>query len=159
MERETVLALGRPRYEVVTKKDDITIGGPLGVWTTCPISINIHHKFNSSGMSKKTDVRGTLEVTKNALENIHVGLPGVMHMKAHLLDCISDVRASENEVLQCSSQTPVMSRVTEWCIEGTENLGRCVYQSVAGFTIHQACPTNDLLCILTLMQGKPVEFL
>jgi hypothetical protein len=47
------------------------------------------------------------EVAEKVLEGSEVGLPRIMHMKAQLLNRISDVRSSEGEVLESTSKTPV----------------------------------------------------
>jgi hypothetical protein len=40
-----------------------------------------------------------MDVAEGALHNNEMGLTGVMHVKAHLLDHIRDVRPGEGEVL------------------------------------------------------------
>jgi hypothetical protein len=47
------------------------------------------------------------EVAEETLEGSEVGLSRIMHMKAQLLNRISDVRSSEGEVLKSTSKTPV----------------------------------------------------
>jgi hypothetical protein len=63
-------------------------------------------------------VHSAAEVAEEALEGSEVGLPRIMHMKAQLLNCISDVRSSEGEVLQSTSKTPVRAGICHWCTLG-----------------------------------------
>jgi hypothetical protein len=39
--------------------------------------------------------RGLLETMKDVLRSSEMGLTRVMHVKAHLLDCVGDVRPGE----------------------------------------------------------------
>jgi hypothetical protein len=45
-----------------------------------------------------------LEVPKDALRGREMGLTGVVHVEAHLLDCIGNFVPGEGEVLECPSQ-------------------------------------------------------
>jgi hypothetical protein len=49
-----------------------------------------------------------------------MGLTGVMHVEAHLLDGVGDVRPSEGEVLESLDQATVGSRVADGspCVGG-----------------------------------------
>jgi hypothetical protein len=52
-----------------------------------------------------------LEVAEEALESSEVRLPGIMHVKTDLLNCIGDVRPGEGEVLKGTSKTSVCSGI------------------------------------------------
>jgi hypothetical protein len=67
-------------------------------------------------------VEGALEVAEDALHNIEMGLTGVMHVEAHLLDCVGDVRSSEGEVLEIFSHATVSSQVTDGALMSEETL-------------------------------------
>jgi hypothetical protein len=45
-------------------------------------------------------VEGALEVAEDAFHNCEMGLMGVMHVEAHLLDRIGDVKPGEGEELE-----------------------------------------------------------
>jgi hypothetical protein len=62
-------------------------------------------------MKKQAVVDGALEVLKDALHDCEMGLTGVVHVEAHLLDC--NVGSGEGEVLKSPSQTVVGSRVAD----------------------------------------------
>jgi hypothetical protein len=54
-------------------------------------------------------VEGALEVSKDALHGHEMGLTGVMHVEAQLLDRIANVGHAEGEVLESPSQAAVGS--------------------------------------------------
>jgi hypothetical protein len=58
-------------------------------------------------------VEGALEVPKDALRGREMGLTGVVHVEAHLLDRVGNVRPGEGEVLESPSQVAVGSRVMD----------------------------------------------
>jgi hypothetical protein len=51
-------------------------------------------------MKKQAVVEGALEVPKDALHDREMGLTGVVHVEAHLLDRIGNVGPGEGEVLE-----------------------------------------------------------
>lgn len=48
-----------------------------------------------------------MEAAKNPLGGGEMGLPQGVHVKAHLIDRVSDVRPSEGEVLFCSGMLQI----------------------------------------------------
>jgi hypothetical protein len=56
-------------------------------------------------------VEGALQIAKYALRDCEMGLTGIVHVEAHLLDRVGDVRPSEGEVLESPSQAAVGIRV------------------------------------------------
>jgi hypothetical protein len=52
-------------------------------------------------------VEGATEVEQDPLESDEMRLPRGVHMQAHLLDGVGDVRLGEGEVLERSGQAPV----------------------------------------------------
>jgi hypothetical protein len=58
-------------------------------------------------------VEGALEVPEDVLRGREMGLTGVAHVEAHLLDRVGNVRPGEGEVLESPSQAAVCSRVTD----------------------------------------------
>jgi hypothetical protein len=59
---------------------------------------------------KQTLVEGAMEVTKDALRGRDMGLTRLVHVEAHLLDRVGNVRAGECDVLESTSQVAVGSR-------------------------------------------------
>jgi hypothetical protein len=98
---DDVLTLRGPGDEVVIRKHRIAWSGPASVRTTCPIIINVDDEIQSRGATKKhAVVEGALEVAEDAFHNCEMGLMGVMHVEAHLLDRIGDVKPGEGEELE-----------------------------------------------------------
>jgi hypothetical protein len=58
-------------------------------------------------------VEGDLDVLKDAFRGREMGLMGVVHMEAHLLDRVGNIRPGEGEVLESPSQAVVGSRVAD----------------------------------------------
>jgi hypothetical protein len=62
-------------------------------------------------MKKQAEVEGALEVPKDALRGRGMGLTGVVHVEAHLLDRVGNVGPGEGEVLESPNQAPIGSQV------------------------------------------------
>jgi hypothetical protein len=59
-------------------------------------------------------VEGAPEVLKDALHGREMGLTGVVHVEAHLLDHVGNVRYGEGEVLESPNKATIGSRVIGW---------------------------------------------
>jgi hypothetical protein len=64
-------------------------------------------------VKKQVVVEGALEVLKDALRGCEMGLKGVMHVEAHLLDRVGNVGPGEGGVLESPSQAAVGSLVPD----------------------------------------------
>jgi hypothetical protein len=64
-------------------------------------------------VKKQSVVKGALKVPKNVLRGREMGLTGVVHVEAHLLDRVDNVGPDEGEVLESPSQAAVGSRVAD----------------------------------------------
>jgi hypothetical protein len=60
---------------------------------------------------KQAEVKGALEVLKDALHDREMELTGVMHVEAHQLHRVGNVGPGEGEALKSPSQATVGSRV------------------------------------------------
>jgi hypothetical protein len=86
----------------------------VSVGTTRPVSISVDDELERRDATKKqVVVEGALEVADDALCSGEIGLTRVVHVKAHLLDCVGDVRPTEGEVPEGPDQAVVGSRVTD----------------------------------------------
>ena len=56
-------------------------------------------------------IKCAIEVTQDALNELHTKLSWVMHMKTHLLYNIRDIEPHDGEVLQSFSKTSVVRRI------------------------------------------------
>lgn len=94
------LTLGRPRNDVVTQEYSVARGGPMRIWTACPISIRIGDELNRLGaLNAKSVVDGATYIPQNPFESGKMRLPRIMHMKTDLLDSIRNIRPSESKIL------------------------------------------------------------
>jgi hypothetical protein len=76
----------------------------VSVGTTSPVSISVDDEVRRRGAVKKQAVvEGALEVPKDVLHDREMGLMGVVHVEAHLLDRVGNVRSSQGEVLESPS--------------------------------------------------------
>jgi hypothetical protein len=102
--RDDALTLRGPGHEVVAQEQRVAQSGPASVGTTGPVSINVDNEVRRRGAAKKQAmVDGALEVPKDALHGREMGLTGVVHVEAHLLDHIGNVGLDKGEVLECPS--------------------------------------------------------
>jgi hypothetical protein len=136
--RDDFLMLRGPGDEVVTQKHHIAQSGPASVETTDPVSITVGDEVRRRGIKK-------------------MGLTGVMHVEAHLLDHVGNVGPSEGEVLKSPSQAAVGSRVTDGGpnIRGDHVLN--VDQRGAGLTVAHGNTLKDVPSILTLVEEEVIE--
>jgi hypothetical protein len=65
-------------------------------------------------MEHQAVVNSATEVAEDPLQSSEMWLSGIMHMKAVLLNCTSDVRPCELKVLQSTSKAPIGSRISNW---------------------------------------------
>jgi hypothetical protein len=65
-------------------------------------------------VKKQAVVEGALQVLKDVLRGREMGLTRVVHVEAHLLDCVGNVEPSEGEVLESLRQVVVGS----WVVDG-----------------------------------------
>jgi hypothetical protein len=91
------------------------------------------------------------EVAEEALEGSEVGLPRIMHMEAQLLNRIRDVRASEGEVLESTSKTPVRGGIRHRVPLGLRQLALCVNWSGAGVAVSHPGALKDIKSVLPLV--------
>jgi hypothetical protein len=88
----------------------------VSVGTTSLVSISVNDEVRCRGAVKKQYVvKGALKVPKNVLRGREMGLTGVVHVEAHLLDRVDNVRPDEGEALESPSQVtdgPPMSKET-----------------------------------------------
>jgi hypothetical protein len=107
-------------------------------------------------VKKPIVVKGTLEVPNDALPGPELGLMGVMHVEAHLLDHVGDFRLGEGEVLESPGYVAVGSRVADGAPHVGGDLGLSVDRRGAGLTIAHASVLKDVLSILTLVNEEVV---
>ena len=62
------------------------------------------------------------QVAQDALNRREMNIPRIMHVEAHLLNCIRYVGSGEGEILQSTNQTAVLSRIVDRCTIRGETL-------------------------------------
>jgi len=73
-------------------------------------------------------------------------------MKTDLLNGICEVRPGESEVLQGSSKTPVVSRISHGITQSSRQLRLSVDRSGAWLAIRHPNPLQNIKCILLLVK-------
>jgi hypothetical protein len=88
------LAFGRPRNKIVTEENAKPRRGTTGIWTTSPVGVGIGNKGRSGrGRDMSTEVKSSLDVPDNALNEVEMSSARSVHEKTSLLNGIRDLRA------------------------------------------------------------------
>jgi hypothetical protein len=155
---DDILTLRGPGDEVVAQEHRVARSGSVSVGTTDPVSISVDDEVRCRGTVKKqAEVEGALEVPKDALCGREMGLTRVVHVEAHLLDRIGNVRSGEGKVLESPSQAAVGSRVTDGGPHVGGNLFLSVDQRGAWLPVAHASMLKDVLSILALVEEEVVR--
>jgi hypothetical protein len=136
--------------EVGAQKYGIAGGGASRVGAASPVCVD--HKVRRRGWSEEeVVVEGASEVAQNALESGEVGLSWGVHMKAHLLNGVGDVRPGEGEVLESARQAPVRCRVGDRGAVVLRELRLSVDRRGARLAVGHASPLQNVDSVLTLV--------
>jgi hypothetical protein len=129
----------------------------VSVGTTDLVSISVDDKVRCRGVEKKQAVvEGALEIPKDVLHGREMGLMGVVHVEAHLLDRVGNVGPGEGEVLESPSQATVGSRVVDRGSHVGGDLGPSVDQRGAGLAVTHASTLKDVPSILALVEEDAI---
>jgi hypothetical protein len=99
-------------------------------------------------------VEGALEVAEDALDGYEMGIIGVVHVEAHLLDRVGDVRPSEGEVLESPSEAVVGSRVADGPLHIRGDLGLSVNWRGTGLAVAHASALKVVSSVLALVKEE-----
>jgi hypothetical protein len=111
--RDDVLALRGQRNEVVAQEHSVAWSGLMSILTTGLVNVSVDDEVRRRGMvEKQIMVKGALEFVEYAVHGCEIGLMGIMHVEAHLLDRIGYVSPDEGEVIESPSEAMVRSCVT-----------------------------------------------
>jgi hypothetical protein len=110
-------------------------------------------------MKKQVVAEGALEVAEDLLHSCEMGLPRVMHVEAHLLDRVGDIKPGESKVLESPGQAAVGGRVTDGGARVGGYLGLSVDRHGAGLAVAHASVLEDIPSVLTLVEEKVVDSL
>jgi hypothetical protein len=102
-------------------------------------------------------VEGALEVPNDKLRGREMGLMGVVHVEAHLLDRVDNVGPGECEILESPSHAAVGSRVTNGGAHVREDLDLSVDRRGARLAVAHASMLKDIPNILALVEEEVVR--
>jgi hypothetical protein len=146
------LALQRPGDEAVLEEHDIARGGSARVGTARLVSIGVDAKLCGRGPAqKKLEVKGATQVPHDPLHRGEVRFPRVVHVEAHLLDGVGDVRPGEDEVLKCPDSTSVASQIEDQVV-GHGDLALRIHRGRTGFTLGHASALKEVDGVLPLVK-------
>jgi hypothetical protein len=147
------LPLGRPGDQAVPEENCIAGGGATGVRAASPISVSVHTKlcWGCAGDDQSMTERA-LEIAKNPFGSNKMNFTRGMHMKAYLLNSISNVRPGEREVLEGAHQAAVAGGVSNRMAGISRNLCTSVNWGGAGFAIAHAMASEDVHYVLALRE-------
>jgi len=149
--RDSGLPLGGPGDETAPKEDSIARGGASGVRAAGPIRISIHNKLRwSRPRNNQTEAEGALKVPKDPLGSHKVNFPGIMHVKADLLDNIRNVGSSKCQVLECTCKAAVGSGISNRKTGICRNFGTGVDRSGARLAVAHPMASKNVQDVLTL---------
>jgi hypothetical protein len=149
--RDSGLPLGGPRDETAPEEDSIARGGASGVRAADPIRISIHNKLRwSRPRNNQTEAEGALKVPKDPLGSHKVNFPGIMHVKADLLDSIRNVGSSKCQVLECTCKAAVGSGISNRRTSICRNFGTGVNRSGARLAVAHPMASKNVQDVLTL---------
>jgi hypothetical protein len=95
-----------------------------------------------------------VEVAQDPLESGEMGLLWGVHMEAHLLDGVGDVRPGEGDVLERAYQAPVRRRVGDRVPVVLRELRLSVDRHGARLAVEHASPLQNVDGVLALVQEE-----
>jgi hypothetical protein len=155
---DDVLTLRGLGDDVVAQEHRVARSGLESIGTIGLVSISVDDEVRRRGMAKKQAVvEGALEVPKDALRGCEMGLMGVVHVEAHLLDRVGNVGPGEGEVLESSSPAVIGSRVADGGLHIGGDIGLSVNRCGAGLAVTHASTLKDVLSILALVEEEVIR--
>jgi hypothetical protein len=155
--RDGMLTLRRPGDQIVTQEHPVARRGATSVGTTSPVSIRIDCQVIRRGpVEMKTQVQGPLNIAQDALHGSEMWLLRVMHMKTYLLDCISNVRTGESEILQSTSYTAELCRISHRNTLGRQ-LGLSINRSAARLARTHTSTVQNIQHVLFLSKKETIS--
>jgi hypothetical protein len=85
---------------------------------------------------------------QKALHNNEVGLTGVMHVDADLLDDVGNVGAGERQVLESTSEATKLSHISSTRLRLGEDLGLRVHGCQNWLVVHYVGTLKDVNSVL-----------
>ena len=101
-------------------------------------------------------MKSALDIAKNALQSLKVRLPRIMHMKIDLLNGTGDIWLCEGQILNCTSKTPKLRRISNWSTIGGSNLRIRIHRSQTRFAIRHVSLIQDVNHVLLLGKEQTI---
>lgn len=109
-----VLLFRGPGDKVPTKENCITGGGTTCVGAANPIGIRVHYQLTRrGGIELQAKINCASNIPENPLHCCEVSFPGIMHVKADLLNYIGNIRSGEGEILQGTSKAAKLRSIND----------------------------------------------
>jgi hypothetical protein len=102
---------------------------------------------------------GTQELAEDVLRGREMGLTGVVHVEAQLLDCVWNARLGKGEELESSGLAVVGSLVADGGAHVEGDLGLSVDRHGAGIAVIHASALKNVLSVLALVKEEAVRLL
>jgi hypothetical protein len=115
--------------------------------------ISVGNQLRSWRGLKEAVIEGVVEVAKNSLLSDEVRLLQGVHVKAHLLDDVSDVGSSEGEVLESPDEASVGCHIADWDAVVVGDLHLSVNRRGAGLAVGHVSSFQYVDVILALVKA------
>ena len=90
----------------------------------------------------------SLKIAENPLNSRQVRFARIMHVKAYLLNSISNVWSCESKVLQGSCKTAIVGRISDRSTFSSRNFSMSVHRRATQFAIHHTSMFEDVNGVL-----------
>jgi hypothetical protein len=107
----------------------------------------------------EAEVQGASQIAQDMLHHGEVSLPGIMHMKANLLDDVGDVRVGERLVLEGPDKTPKLSQISNWRPGSGGDIGLRVHGHRDQLAVHHASVLKDIKSELALSEEESIDLM
>ena len=105
----------------------------------------------------KPSRQSALHIPQDALEHCKMRLSRVVHEKAHLLNCVGEVRTSQREVLQGASEAAVLGGILHRSAIRSRELGTSVHRTRCRVTLGHAGTLEQIHSVLVLREEEAVS--
>jgi hypothetical protein len=154
---DVILTLRGLGDEVVAQEHCVVRSGLTSVGTTDPVSVSVDDEVRRRGAAKKQAmVEGVLGVSEDVLHGREMRLMRIVHMEAHLLGRVGNIKPGEGEVLENLGQAAVGSWVTNKGHHVGGDLVLSVNRRGAGLVVGHASALKDVPSVLVLVKEEIV---
>jgi hypothetical protein len=155
--RDSGLPLRRPGDKTASEEYGITGGRAASVRASGPISIRVDNKLcRGSPRNDEAMIKSPLEIAQDPFGSNKMTLPRIVHVKANLLDGISNVEPGECQVLKSTHEAAVIGGISNRGTISGRDFGAGVNRSGARFAISHAMTSQNVQRILPLREEQRV---